>query len=170
MRFALACAVQVLVIAAVALAGLTVLATGADVLLRIEPVDPRDPLRGDHVTFQYAISRLDASLFRGVIPHRGAEVFVVIAPRGRTWEAVAADTRPPRDPGAVFVRGRAISTPAPQRPGAVHVTYGIEEYFIPEGRGSGFDFRRHDVVGQVAVDGRGRSVLRQLYVDGRPWP
>lgn len=167
-RFLLACLLQVAVIAGVAAANLAVLVRGADVMLRIEPVDPRDPIRGDYLTFQYGISNLGMPLFASRRPHPGELVYVVVAPRGKYWEAVRVEFAPPR--GEVFLRGRVAMTGWSTAAGRVRVSYGIEQYFVQEGRGRNVDIRNRDVGAQVAVDASGQAVVRRLYVNGRPWP
>ncbi|PJC47845.1 MAG: hypothetical protein CO034_01100, partial [Parcubacteria group bacterium CG_4_9_14_0_2_um_filter_35_11] len=58
-KFIIAIAIQLVIIFSIIIFKMAVLTGGAEVLLRIEPVDPRDPLRGDYLTFQYKISNLD---------------------------------------------------------------------------------------------------------------
>jgi uncharacterized membrane-anchored protein len=52
---------------------------------------------------------------------------------------------------------------------SISVEYGIEQYFIPEGSGSGsIELDNAEVT--VKVDRFGNAVLQQLYLDGEPWP
>jgi uncharacterized membrane-anchored protein len=51
----------------------------------------------------------------------------------------------------------------------VHVVYGIEQYFVAEGRGATFDPRAGTAAAHVVVDRAGQAVVEQLYVAGRPW-
>lgn len=166
-RFVLACLLQLAIVGALAFVNLAVLAGGTEILLRIEPVDPRDPLRGDSVTLQYAISSLDGRLFVSRRPNPGELVYVVLAPAGQYWEARRVDTAPPR--ADVFLKGRVASAPAGAE-GRVRVVYGIEQYFVAEGRGAAFDPRTRTAAAQVIVDRAGQAVVNRLFVDGRQWP
>ena len=58
--FALALLLQVLIIGSLVLTHYTTTVTGRPVLLKLAPVDPRDPLRGDYLTFRYDISGLSS--------------------------------------------------------------------------------------------------------------
>jgi len=48
----------------------------------------------------------------------------------------------------------------------VHVDYGIEKFFIPEGKGN----PRGKIVAVVALAGNGHPYLKSLSVDGHPFP
>lgn len=62
-KFIIAIIAQIAIILVMVLFKLSVLKSGADVLLKIMPVDPRDPLRGDYITFQYNISNINGGYF-----------------------------------------------------------------------------------------------------------
>jgi uncharacterized membrane-anchored protein len=166
-RFVLACLVQLAIVAALAFVNVAVLAGGTEVLLRIEPVDPRDPLRGDYLTFQYAVSSLDSRLFAPRRPNPGELVYVVLGSAGQYWEARRVDPAPPA--AELFLTGRVTSAPAGPE-GRVRVVYGIEQYFVAEGRGAAFDPRTRTAAAQVVIDRTGQAVVKQLFVDGRPFP
>lgn len=50
------------------------------------------------------------------------------------------------------------------------VTYGIEQYFIPEGTGRNVDFWNKEAVAEVRIGEDGTPVLTQVFLDGNPWP
>jgi uncharacterized membrane-anchored protein len=50
------------------------------------------------------------------------------------------------------------------------VVYGIEEYFIPEGKGRDFRFGNKMASARIVVDDNGNAVLKGIIVDGKPWP
>ena len=52
----------------------------------------------------------------------------------------------------------------------IHIIYGIEDYYIPEGKGNGFVFWHKRVTAKIAVDENGRAIVKQIYVNGNPWP
>ena len=166
-KFIIAIAIQLVIIFSIIIFKMAVLTGGAEVLLRIEPVDPRDPLRGDYLTFQYKISNLDSYLFSYSPVKDGDTVYVPLEQQGKYWVAVRGIQKTkPTDEGKIFIRGKISSSYGTR----VHVVYGIEDYFIPEGAGQDFTFWRREVAARVSVDENGDAVLKQIYVDDKPWP
>ncbi len=142
------------------------------VTIRLEtaPVDPRELLRGDYVLLSYKISEIPLSAFVGERPgndHIGFPVYVALVPRGGFHEAVAASVDPARlalEPGQL----RLVGTLNWQIQGrGAHVTYGIERYYVPEGKGV---LPRGKIEAEVAVTADGRPFLTRILVDGRPYP
>lgn len=177
-KFALAVGFQVAVIFAIIIFKVSVLAGGTDILLRITPVDPTSPTRGDYATFQYDISNLDSYLLGGLRVESGDTVYVVLRQSGKYWSAQSVVLNKPSDSGQVFIKGRVADTGVPsgvsaeqQAPGySFHVVYGAEEYFIPEGSGRDFNFLDKEMAANLAVDDEGNAVLKRIYVDGKVWP
>lgn len=175
-KFVLAIAVQLAVIFGIIVFKLSVLANGADVLLKIEPIDPRDPLRGDYVTFRYAISNLDSSLFDNTDVHSGDTIYVSLRQGAKYWSAYTASKVKPNDStGTIFIQGKVSDWATPfqvmlPRANRIAIVYGVEEYFIPEGKGRDFSFWQKEVSAKVTVGKGGDAVLKQLYVDDKPWP
>ncbi|MFA4872064.1 MAG: GDYXXLXY domain-containing protein [Patescibacteria group bacterium] len=179
-KFILAIALQVVIVFAIIIFKVSVLSGGTDILLRIEPVDPRDMLRGDYATFQYSdISNLDSYISGGQQIRNGDTVYVVLRQGGQYWTAQNVQKTKPFN-GEIALKGKVasggIETQSDvfqnQRFGGsrIHVVYGIEEYFIPEGKGQGFSFFNKEAAARVVVDENGNAVLKQIYVDDEPWP
>ncbi|MDP3947319.1 MAG: GDYXXLXY domain-containing protein [bacterium] len=179
-KFILAIALQVMVVFAIIIFKVSVLSGGTDVLLRIEPVDPRDMLRGDYATFRYSnVSNLDSYISDGQPIGNGDTVYVVLRQSGKYWMARNVQKTKPLS-GEVALKGKVASgglatqadVLSDQRLGGsrIHVVYGIEEYFIPEGKGQGFSFFDKEAAARVVVDENGNAVLKQIYVDDKPWP
>lgn len=177
-KFILAITLQILIIFGIIIFKTGVLTGGRKVLLKIEPVDPRDPLRGDYVTFQYNISELDSYLFDNKQVRNGDTVYVILRKGKKYWTAQNVQKTKPSSKNQIFIKGRVESQkefyPAnfflPQRLGTIHIIYGIEEYYIPEGKGQVFSFWNKEAVAKVSVDKSGNAVLKQIYVDNKPWP
>jgi len=168
-KFMLAVGLQLAIIIAIVISKLGILAGGTEVLLRIEPVDPRDLLRGDYVTFRYSISRLDSGLFEDGPAREGETVYVVLGRSGETWDAVRVLKRKP-DAGHIFIKGK-MRGPWFGRRNAGQVVYGIEQYFIPEGAGASLGWSQNDrVAARVAVDEQGNAVIKGILINGEPWP
>ncbi len=158
---------------------MSVLKGGDDLLLTIRPVDPRDILRGDFVTFQYDINDIQSSDFNYSPIRNGDTVYV--RREGKFWRASCCVIKvKPLKGQTVYLKGR-IATGGDQgsgnmdsfrKPSArmVRVVYGIEDYFIPEGSGSAPNQRFDNAYARVTVDESGRAVLKKIYIDDEPWP
>jgi len=144
------------------------LASASLVRLEVVPVDPRDLLRGDYVQLRYRVSTVASDLFAPPLGggHWGETVYVALAPKGDVWEVVAASLARANlalQPGQRVLAGRILSEPSPN----VVITYGIERYYVPEGKGTP---PRGRMDAEVALTADGRAFLRQLFIDGRPYP
>lgn len=159
-KFVLAIALQVAIIFTVIILKLSILNNGVEVLLQIAPVDPRDLLRGDYVTFQYNISRLDSYYSQKQKIENGDTVYVVLRQNGKYWVMKSIQkTKPAGDD--LFIKGKVE--------GDGRIIYGIEQYFIPEGKGQNFNFRNSRAAAMVVIDD-GNAVLKKIYIDDKPWP
>ena len=70
-------AIQAAILFVVIFFKLLVLIGGEEVFLKIRPVDPRDPFRGDYITFQYDISRIKGSFLNSQEKiERGDEIYI----------------------------------------------------------------------------------------------
>ncbi|HTQ31180.1 MAG TPA: GDYXXLXY domain-containing protein [Opitutaceae bacterium] len=145
--------------------------TAPIILLQTHPIDPRDLLRGDYLMLNYDISTppLPAELrWEGKRPaaaavRSGTEVCVVLARRGRYYEAMRVTREEPLvAPDEIWVHG----TLADPRRG--RVTYGIEEYFVPEGKGAP-PFGAHIEV-EASVSSSHRLYVHRVLVEGKNYP
>ncbi len=137
---------------------------GLEIVLQSQPVDPRDPLRGDFVIIRYTAEDV-AGLPTPRDLREGETVYVQFEDRGRYWEPVTVNERLlPRDEwrdGFAWVRARVEST-SPLR-----VRYDdLEFYFIPQGTGDPPE--PPDVFVSVGDDGLTR--IKRLEIDGVQWP
>jgi uncharacterized membrane-anchored protein len=154
-RIAVAAAVifQVFILVAMLL-GRTVPFVGAQtVLLQVEPVDPRDLLRGDYVTLSYGINRPPAGKYED-----GRPMYVTLVPEsdGRRYRAGEFLSEPPAS--GVFIRGTVQSQG--------RATFGIESYYVQEGTGHDYEraVRDRRLWAEVALDRNGNAALRRLLV------
>lgn len=179
-KFILAIILQILIIFAIIIFKVAVLTGGTEVLLKIEPIDPRDPLRGDYATFQYSISNLDSYLFNNEQVKNSDTVYVILRQSGKYWIAQKTQKTKPTTDDQIFIKGKIVSGGLesqseffPQQHfnrSRIHIIYGIEEYYIPEGEGRGFSFWNKEATAKVSVDKNGNAVLKQIYIDDKPWP
>jgi uncharacterized membrane-anchored protein len=155
-RLALAAAVvlQLSILVAMIL-GRTVPYVGAQtVLLRVEPVDPRDMFRGDYVTLGYEISRIPGRKFEP-----GQTVYVTLVPEtdGRHYRAGEFLADPPAS--GIFIWGIAQA--------AGRATYGIESFYVQEGTGHDYEnaVRNRRLWAEIALDSRGTPALKRLVIE-----
>ncbi len=132
------------------------------IVLKSRPADPQDLLRGDYMILRYDISRpslpADAT-------SRG-EVWVVLAKKGKYHEVVAVSLEKPATlaPGQVLVRadvGYGWGSTGSE------VRYGIETFFVPEGKGSP-RFKLLEV--EVSVSPAHRLYIKRVLLDGKAFP
>lgn len=175
-RFLLSVAFQLGIILLVIIFKLVIVTGGTTVFLRVQPVDPVDPLRGRYMVVSYDISRVYTY---GESLTNGQTVYVPLEKRGKYWTHTynTVETTPPAS--GLFIKGEIVSgaeVVVDQNPGYyeygryVSVRYGIEDYFIPETTDTS-DFWRKEVLAEVAINPRtGNAVLKRLFVDNKPWP
>lgn len=143
-----------------------VLRDGREVLLKVEPIDPRDLLRGDYVRLNYEISdipvRIVSNAPAGEFRSEDGPIFVRLGmeedgywrPRSATLGAPAGAPAP----GEVDIRGE-VRRGWPGGPkGSYNVNYGIDRYYVPEGEGreieSNMRERPFSILAAVGPDGR----------------
>jgi uncharacterized membrane-anchored protein len=163
MRFYALVALQLLLLGGLIAGKQITLATGEPVLLKTDPVDPRDLFRGDYVALSYEISRLEPWKRSGGSFKKGDLVYVTLRRQGRFWVAETADKAPPED-GRLFIRGRAVQIASD----GMRVEYGIESYFVPEGQGRELEREAgRGLTVEAAVDRHGRAVIRHVLREPR---
>lgn len=153
--------------------------TGTLIVLETQPVDPRSLFRGDYVTFNYTISRLNLDQLGGEDEFRRNEtVYVVLAPGEPYWQPASVHhTYPVLANGQVALKGEVIyamdSTWNPQTSKSepckcLQVRYGIEDYFVPEGEGRKLEQPVQDetVMLRIAVDRHGSGAIAALLING----
>ena len=157
------------------LARASVLRDGREILLKVEPVDPRDLLRGDYVRLGYEISRIPVSM-------------VANMPAGETLEASDIHVRLRREPDGYWRAASAsLAVPFQGEAGleeidlvgraepawslgpelSLAVTYGIERFYLPEGEGLAIerDMRERSFGILAAVGPDGTTQVKAL-MDG----
>jgi uncharacterized membrane-anchored protein len=171
--------IAVIVIQIVFLLGLvgyreSILISGRTAILQTVPIDPRDLFKGEYVTLRYDISTL-GSLAQDPSSKRyrllgnfdeGDTVYVPITTSGNQnpyWDNVVQTGEPYGDTD-LFIKGRVTSS----KDNVITVEYGIEQYFVPEGRGLEIE-RADDVKVRVKINRSGTAAIEALIVDGEVW-
>lgn len=131
------------------------------VRLKTLPVDPRDVLRGDYMILNYEISRPPAGVKR---PERmSGEVFVVLKPaKGQhVIEEILAE-EPAESDTRLWIRANAWGAEDNPR-----LDYGIERFFVPEGRGTP---RFESLEVEASVSATHKLYIRRVWLDGKRFP
>lgn len=156
-------ALQLLVLAAMIFMKVAVLVGGVSVLLRVQPVDPRDLLRGDYVILGYAFSQASAQAIQGLDGQAGSQegrtVYAVLEKEedGVHWRASSLTVD--RPPSGTFIQGRV------GRWGRIE--YGIESFFVQEGKGHDYEdaVRSRHLSARVVVSPNGKAVVKELVIE-----
>lgn len=151
-----------------------ILRYGAEVLLKTAPVDPRDFLRGDYVVLNYDISSVPAQSIVGGVPAEPGERTLWVRLKqgdGGFWSVAESAFQPlPQQDGTVVLHTRPFYSYGASTGDSIHVEYGIERYYVPEGAGRALEQARQDgdVSIAVRVSSDGTPQIRSLLVDGKP--
>ena len=163
---------------------ISLLKNGREIVLPIIPVDPRSLFRGDYVILDYPVSSVPASLMTPELKAAQPSTFyVTLAKKGAEWEPVALSAKAPvATADAIVMKARmrwgwnettrrrvndAATNTAPERVHAVR--YGIESYFVPEGKGRALEqtARERKLAAVIAVDASGNAAIKGLMIDGK---
>jgi uncharacterized membrane-anchored protein len=138
------------------------LATGREIVLPVLPVDPRSLFQGDYVRLGYDIGQVSLPDLPGQAERRTVYVTVQKSADG-SWNRVATALTWP------------VSVSADQvvLAGQMHwnnAVFGIETFFVPEGKGRELEKLVGDrkITAAVVVDAQGKAALAGLLVDGQP--
>lgn len=167
----LAVILQILVLAYMAGEREYILHNGKVIHLRTAPIDPRDMFRGDYVRLNYEISRIPLNMIKnadgvGEIK-KDAKIYALLkeGPNG-LYELVDADLQKPEE--GLYLTGRI---PSPYRKlqvgNPIWVNYGIEAYFVEQGKGREIEKRRGSrtkvqvpLEMEIAIGPGGKAVIK----------
>lgn len=125
------------------------------ILLKTRPVDPQDLLRGDYMILGYDIGAVKPPADVG----DGYEFWVRLVRQDGYHVAVAASVEKPEPrEGEILVQATK---------GARGAEYGIENYYVPEGKGTP-TFAKIEV--EASVSATHRLQVKRVLLDGRAYP
>lgn len=156
----------------------SILRDGREIVLRTEPVDPRDLMRGDYVRLGYTdISTIEKSLVSGAWPAEDttASVWLTLATgRDGAYVAKAASFSKPESvtEDEVVLKSLPIRITVAQPTGGLNLierlSFGIERYYVPEGEGLEIEKAQNEGRTTVAVrvSSDGEPQIARLMIDG----
>lgn len=137
--------------------------TGEQVLLKTMPVDPRDLFRGDYIVLRYEISSLDLDK---ILAERtdfkiDDKIYVSLKKEDNYGIPLRVYKNIPKDE-KLFLKGivRRVHSKS------VTIEYGIESYFVPEGKEAGIATGKGLDV-KVSIDKFGNAAIKSLLKDGK---
>lgn len=130
------------------------LLTGTTVILKTQPVDPFDVLRGQYITINYEISMVN-------LPTEAKEgdIIYVSLKEGddKIWHAEKASLGKPES--GIFIKGTARKSWR-----GMIVEYGIEQYFFERNA----ELPRQDLTVEVKISSSGQARISKLLYQGKP--
>ncbi|MBP0439824.1 GDYXXLXY domain-containing protein [Tianweitania sediminis] len=163
---------QVAFLAAMIQGRAALLRDGREVVLRTQPVDPRDLLRGDYVALSYDISRVASTLVQSPRP-RDDQPLGAVAVRLQQGEALqpaqivavfAGQAPGPAAEGQIDLAGES-DTRWSANVEEIMISYGLERFYLPEGEGRAVErgMRERTFKMVVAVGEGGQAQIKRFY-------
>lgn len=141
-------------------------ASGTEVILDLEPVDPRDLLAGYYVIVSTPLHLLTPAELAGDRAFsRGDDIYVLIeAGSDGAWQAVSLHRQRPE--AGVFVHGKVQYASGEM----IRADYNLERFYADEATAQALELRRRTSVDSmrliVSVGSDGRAIIRGLEIDG----
>lgn len=146
---------------------------GREIVMQVQPLDPRDLFRGDYVTLGYPITQINVA--EGQLPEgveKGSSFYAVLKKgENDAWSVARIAASYPKDAAAdeAVIRGRVQNFyTGPEGKGySLNARYGIETYFVAEGTGRKIEdeVREKAVKAILAIGSDGEAALKGLIVD-----
>ena len=150
------------------------LATGAKVMLKCEPIDPRSLFSGDYVILNYEISTIEPEIIeKSKLMYKllkdndnieGRDIYVALRLKaaGRHYYAAAVSDNIDelKQDYEHIIRGKVSYSFRGMR-----VRYGVETYFVPQGEGKEIEKNLSNVSVEVSISDKGDSAVSKLFID-----
>ncbi|MEW6663325.1 MAG: GDYXXLXY domain-containing protein [Bacillota bacterium] len=147
---------QIIILSIMVLNSYLVIFLGEKITLKVEPVDPRSLFQGDYVILNYSFNNLDLSHIEHDLDpntgYRDSVFYMVFTPQGEVWVPSFVTQNPAKVQGQVYIKGRGYYYKDLYRQ-TLHFRPGIEQFFVPEGKGKEIEdqIRKGVVYAQVSV-------------------
>ncbi len=140
------------------------LQTGNEILLKTQPIDPRDLFRGDYVILRYDISTVstDSLSYQSSDFKEDDTVYVLLNVNEDNIGTLSdIDKNKPKE--GMFIEGTVKRV----YNNSLNIEYGIESYFVPEGKGKEIEKNLGKIYTKVAVDDFGNAVITSLVLEDK---
>ncbi|UCI05118.1 GDYXXLXY domain-containing protein [Mesorhizobium sp. B1-1-8] len=152
-----------------------ILRNGKEILLKVEPVDPRDLLRGDYISLNNNISRIPVKLIGNIPPNKFSSddtSIVVRLKKGADgyWQPTSAwfgHAPAPAGADEADVVGHVSEGWDLHEEAMITPDYGIGRFYVPEGEGMAIqnDMRVRPFGIKLALSANGTAQIKAL-MDG----
>jgi len=137
------------------------LKTGDEILLKTRPVDPRDLFRGDYVILSYDVSILDLNELAPDNSKFNTSDKIFVSIEMEEGFGIAKRIFEEKPSKGLFIKGTVKRASG----STLTVDYGIESYFVPEGKGRELERERgKNLAVKVAVDKFGNAIIKDLVI------
>lgn len=154
------------------------LSIGTSIILETQPIDPRSLFQGDYVRLNYKISEIKYNTVTGDKDFKKHDTIYVLLKKGNPyWTAVSVHHNLVSAPADhVVIKGEVKYTGTRSwRDNEekdifyLEITYGIENYFVPEGEGRELERPEENtkVTIQVMVDQMGNAGIKAVLLNGK---
>jgi len=137
---------------------------GQEVILNMDPIDPRSLFRGHYVHIQTPLNRLDPEKLQGDDEfEKGQVIYVTIQPgQNGSWDAVSLSHQRPTLP-QTFIKGRVKRAHSRLR-----ILYNIESYFADKASARSLEkqLADHEMRLIIALGKDGNAVIKGIQIDG----
>lgn len=157
---ALGISLQLAVLLFMTAKGTLILIRGEVYYVRVQPVDPRDLMRGDYVILSYEFSRLPHHGIDGRnmmdLPNQPIYVSLEKEGDGKHWRAARYSLQKPGK--GPFLKGKL--NPRGQ------LEFGIEQFFVQEGKGLEYEnaVRSRLLSSEISITPEGDAAMRGLHI------
>ncbi len=143
--------------------------TGTEIILKTMPIDPRSLFQGDYARLNYEINRIDITKVESEKNEkflRGAKIYVTLEKQGEYFLPKKVSTTKPDT--KYFIRGTTINA----SDNLLNIQYGIETYFMPEGKAMDFERAARErqgiqVLVGLRVSGVGQGMISKIIIEGK---
>lgn len=145
----------------------TLINTGKTIILKTEPVDPRDPFKGDYVVLRYDISTIQKPLTDGEKEElmKTSKIYAILKPKEHYWVLDRFSTKKP-PLNETFIKGYVWG----QKDDWMRIHYNIESYYVPEGKGKEIEQQLgNDIFVELAVNVKGEATIIRLLKGKEPY-
>ncbi|MFC1599256.1 GDYXXLXY domain-containing protein [Candidatus Omnitrophota bacterium] len=144
--------------------------SGQEIIVKTVPVDPRSLFRGDYIDLNYEFSRINLKEMESPKTnfYHGQRIYVVLS-QEIGYRPVWVGKAPPQllNEDEVVIAGTVKGYGHRQQ---VNVSYGIESYFVPEGKGKYIEgaLRKRRVTVELSLSpGGGGASVRRMFIDNQ---
>lgn len=146
---------------------------GKTIILAVEPIDPRDIFRGDYVILNYEISTIELSKEDEAKYEKGDSIYLLLKEDDEgIWRYETDSTEPMQNTdGNIEIKGevKSVYSRSSEEKVEVRIDYGIEQFFVPEGKGKIIENIRWEESERITVETnvhKGKAYLKNILLDG----